>query len=62
MHNRPDLADDTEIFALGAFEHGVVVAVVGDDFYAVAGALQAFYEAVAFVDYGVDAVGTVVAV
>lgn len=62
MHNRPDLAYDTEIFALGAFEHGVVVAVVGDDFYAVAGALQAFYKTIALVDYGVDAVGTVVAV
>ena len=61
MHNRADLADDTEIFAFGVFEHWVVVAVVGDDFYAVAGALEAFYEAVAFVDYGVDAVSAVVA-
>ena len=31
MHNRADFADYTEIFALGAFEHGVVVAVVGKE-------------------------------
>ena len=62
MHNRADFAYNTEIFAFGVFKHWVVVAVVGDDFYAVAGALEAFYEAVAFVDYGVDAIGAVVAV
>ena len=62
MHNRTHFTNYAEIFALGVFEHWVVVTVVGDDFYAVAGALEAFYEAVAFVDYGVDAVGAVVAV
>ena len=62
MHNRPHLTYNEEIFALGVFEHWIIVPVVGDDFYAVAGALEAFYEAIAFVDYGVDAVGAVVAV
>ena len=62
VHHGADLAYYPKVIALRAFEHGVVVAVVGDDFYSFAGALQAFYKAVALVDDGVDAVGAVVAV
>ena len=62
MHHGADFADDAEVVAFGAFEHGVVVAVVGDDLDSVHGTLEALDEPVPLVDDCVDAVASVVAV
>lgn len=43
MHHGAYFADDSEVVAFGAFEHGVIVAVVGDDLDSVHGTLEALF-------------------